>query len=109
MEAMARWLALGLVITCTGCDAILGLGQFTFDGSTDATDECVGPNGCWACTPTTNDQFLNACSGQCVSFDTTRITPFLQPDGALPMLPPPPDASTPDVTEASVTDTGATE
>jgi hypothetical protein len=97
MGSVARWkwgLGLGaLLLTSAACDALLGLGQFTFDGSTDASDECVGPNGCWACTPTTNEQFLNACSGQCVSFDTTRLTPFLAPDGALPPLPALPDGS----------------
>jgi hypothetical protein len=77
----------GLVLGCAGCDAILGLGQFSFDGSTDAADECVGPNGCWACTATTNEQLLNACTGTCVSFDGARLTPFLTLDGALPPLP----------------------
>ncbi len=87
--AVRRVLVFALLLPCVACDAILGLGQFTFDGSIgDASDECVGPNGCWACTPTTNDQFLNACGGQCVTFDTTRVTPFLTADGSLPPLPP---------------------
>jgi hypothetical protein len=61
---MRRWIALGLLLACPACDTILGLNQFTFDGSTDAADECSGP-----------------------SFDPTRLTPFLAPDGALPPLP----------------------
>ena len=82
-----------VVMACVGCDSVLGLSDFTFDGSADATDECVGPNGCWACTPTTNDQFLNACSSTCISFDESRITPLLTADGSLPPLPPISDAA----------------
>jgi hypothetical protein len=100
---------IGVVVSwaCVGCDSVLGLSDFTFDGSADATDECVGPNGCWACTPTTNDQFLNACSSTCISFDQTRLTSLLAADGGLPPLPPisdaapesaPVDSSTPDAT-----------
>ena len=87
---MRRVLVFALLLPFVACDAVLGLGQFTFDGSIgDASDECLGPNGCWACTPTTNDQFLNSCgSGQCVTFDTARVAPFLTADGSLPPLPP---------------------
>ena len=86
---MRRVFVLAFLLTCAACDAVLGLGQFTFDGSIgDAGDECVGPNGCWACTPVTNDQFLNACGGQCVGFDPARVAPFLTADGGLPPLPP---------------------
>ncbi len=86
---MRRVFVLAVLLACAGCDAVLGLGQFSFDGSIgDAGDECVGPSGCWACTPTTNDQFLNACGGQCVGFDPARVAPFLTADGGLPPLPP---------------------
>lgn len=86
---MRRVVVLGFLLACAACDAVLGLGQFTFDGSIgDAGDECVGPNGCWACTPTTNDELLNACGGQCVGFEPARIAPFLTADGGLPPLPP---------------------
>jgi len=57
---------LALVLACAACDAVLGLGQFTFDASIgDASDECVGP-----------------------AFDPARIAPFLTADGGLPPLPP---------------------
>jgi hypothetical protein len=107
---LRRWLTIFLAaaLACVGCDSVLGLGQFTFDGSaSDASDECVGPNGCWACTPTTNDQFLNACSGSCVTFDETRLNGLLTADGGLPPLPPISDAAS-DVTpnDASPVDAG---
>jgi len=102
--------ALGLLASSVACDAVLGLGQFTFDASVgdagDASDECIGPNGCWACTPTTNDQFLNSCGGgQCIGFDSTRVTPFLLPDGGLPPLPDI-DAGSDAAPEAAPTDSG---
>jgi hypothetical protein len=64
-----------LLAATSGCDAVLGLGKFTFD----AGDECTGP-----------------------SFDPARITPFLASDGGLPPLPPfeaGPDVG-PDATDA---------
>ena len=43
---------------------------------------------CYACTPTTTDQFLNACTtAACVPFDDTARLANLLPDGALPPLP----------------------
>ncbi len=56
---------LALIVCCAACDAIVNLGRFSFDGSTDASDECTGP-----------------------SFDPARIAPFLTADGSLPPLPP---------------------
>jgi hypothetical protein len=57
------------------------------DGGGDA-GSCLGPMGCYACTPTTNDEFLNACNGMtCQAFDDQGRLPLLQPDGGLPPLP----------------------
>ena len=48
---------------------------------------CVGDAGCYACTPKTTDEFLNACtSAKCQGFDAKRLT-HLRPDGGLPPLP----------------------
>ena len=63
--AVRRVVVFALIVPCIACDAVLGLGKFTFDGSADASDECSGP-----------------------SFDTARIKPFLTADGSLPPLPP---------------------
>jgi hypothetical protein len=44
---------------------------------------------CYPCAPSSQAQFLNACtSATCVSFDATRLTHLL-PDGGLPPLPTP--------------------
>jgi hypothetical protein len=59
--ALRRVVVLALFLPCSACDAIVGLGRFSFDGG----DECTGP-----------------------SFDPARITPFLTSDGSLPPLPP---------------------
>jgi hypothetical protein len=63
--AVRRVVVFAVILPCIACDAVLGLGKFTFDGSADASDECTGP-----------------------SFDPARITPFLASDGGLPPLPP---------------------
>jgi hypothetical protein len=62
---LRRVVVFALLVPCIACDAVLGLGKFTFDGSIDASDECTGP-----------------------SFDPARIAPFLTSDGSLPPLPP---------------------
>jgi hypothetical protein len=44
---------------------------------------------CYPCAPSSQAQFLNACtSASCVPFDATRLT-HLSPDGGLPPLPTP--------------------
>jgi len=80
--AVRRVVVFALIVPCiaSGCDAVLGLGKFTFDGSIDASDECTGP-----------------------SFDPARIAPFLTSDGGLPVLPPfeaGPDVGTTDAADA---------
>ena len=63
--AVRRVVVFALIVPCIACDAVLGLGKYTFDGSIDASDECTGP-----------------------AFDPARIAPFLTSDGGLPALPP---------------------
>ncbi|MFT3769958.1 MAG: hypothetical protein QM820_31405 [Minicystis sp.] len=44
--------------------------------------------GCFSGTPTTNEDFLNACNGQtCQAFDNKGKLPLLNGDGSLPPLP----------------------
>src|SRR5262245_6224112 len=107
----ARWVMLGVVgaAVAFGCNAILGIGDFSVgptgdassadgrpgpvtDGATDAP-VCngfdPGSGKCFPCTPQNNLELLNACTTGCVPFDdTARITNFA-PDGALPTVPDP--------------------
>jgi len=56
-------------------------------GAPDA-GSCLGTGGCWSCAPTTQVQFLNACTGAgCSPFDNRARLPLLNPDGTLPPLP----------------------
>lgn len=106
-----RWLALvALAALVFACNSLLGLTDFQVTpDATDASDDVVAADGavtctdggaadvnlaevCYPCTPVVTEQFLNACTGaQCVPFDRARVTRLL-PDGALPPLPPDPDA-----------------
>ncbi len=48
---------------------------------------CDGPNGCYACKPTTLPQFLNHCTDStCVPFDNAARLPLYK-NGTLPPLP----------------------
>jgi hypothetical protein len=65
------------------------------DAGSDAG--CVGADACYACTPFSYSQFLNACapaSDVCTPFNNGRVT-LMYPDGGLPPVPPP-DAGPPD-------------
>lgn len=106
---VAAFAALGLSLALLGCSGLLGFGDYTVadpgDGSTETstTDGSTDGGGdeeascnvdltlqCYACTPTTTDQFLNGCTdGQCIPFDKSRLSGLLAPDGGLPPLPPP--------------------
>jgi hypothetical protein len=75
-------------------DADLGVGDgaagnTASDASVEAS--CSGDDGaCYACTPATTPQFLNACTGAtCVPFDDVGRLTHLLPDGSLPPLPAP--------------------
>lgn len=63
-------------------------GLDAFSASPDALD-CVAPEGCFRCAPTTSDEFLDRCTtASCEPFvnDRTRL-PLLNADGTLPPLP----------------------
>jgi hypothetical protein len=55
------------------------------DGSYVDASVCGSDGGCYKCTPTTNDEFLNQCTASaCTPFDnTTRLPNY---DGGLPPL-----------------------
>jgi hypothetical protein len=56
-------------------------------GGGGAAPNCDGPNGCYSCTPTKNEQFLNACtSAQCSPFDNAARLPQYN-NGNLPPVP----------------------
>ena len=92
-----------LLLATTGaaiaaCSSLLGLGDYhevttSTDGgsASDASGSCDVDLGkaCYPCTPTTNEQFLNACSGaDCVPFDDGKRDKNLLADGGLPPAPP---------------------
>jgi hypothetical protein len=58
------------------------------DGDGDG-DECLGPDGCFACEPTSSIELTNACTdATCEPFEnTTDRLPLLERDGSLPPLP----------------------
>ncbi len=56
-------------------------------GAGGSGGSCTGDASCYACTPKTTNEFLNACSdATCKHFDNARCTK-LSPDGGLPKLP----------------------
>jgi hypothetical protein len=88
-----------------GCSGLLGFSDYSVvenapDSAAEASLETSTPDGgeeascnvdltlqCYACTPETTDQLLNACTdGTCIKFDKTRLTGLLGPDGGLPRL-----------------------
>lgn len=96
---------LGLVICgiSLGCNAILGLSDFSVagdaaafgDGGVDARADdggCVDPNGfngkgCWRCEPTTSEQLLSACTtAQFAAFDNTARIPGFDPADPKPAI-----------------------
>ncbi len=66
-----------------------GAGGTTTTSTTGGTGgSCTGANDCYACAPSTNEEYLNACNGMtCQVFDVTKLTMLMQ-DGGLPALPP---------------------
>jgi hypothetical protein len=49
---------------------------------------CEGPDGCWACAPENQEQFLNACTdAECVPYDNAQLEGLLLEDGSLPPVP----------------------
>lgn len=100
MQSSSRQLLLGLAIAvgafggAIACNAILGLGDYQItdgglpnggDGGPGDCDGATGDGGCYACTPTNNDQLENACTDStCLPFDdNARIPGFT---GTLPTI-----------------------
>jgi len=78
--------AVAFVVGAWGCDAVLGLGSFTFDGggAFDASgDDCA--------SGTDKEQLENACTtAACVPFDNSRLTDCTLDGGSVscPVAPP---------------------
>ncbi len=50
--------------------------------------DCAGPDGCYACAPEKQEEFLNACTDvDCVPYDNTPLEGLLNPDGTVPAVP----------------------
>ncbi|NUP07293.1 MAG: hypothetical protein HOW73_14660 [Polyangiaceae bacterium] len=57
------------------------------EGGNGAGGNCEGPDGCFACEPTKNEHFLNACTeAQCSPFDNEARLPLYN-GGDLPPVP----------------------
>lgn len=49
---------------------------------------CVDASGCYACAPTTTQEFQSACTDAgCVPYDNSALKPLLTADGGLPPVP----------------------
>lgn len=49
---------------------------------------CIGDNGCYACAPARQADFLNACTAsECVPYDNGQLQGLLQEDGSVPPVP----------------------
>jgi hypothetical protein len=81
----------GTVTTSDGGVTTSDAGQAEADAGhvvADAGVNCYGDGGCWSCTPQTQPEFLNQCTGsQCSGFDNAARLQGLYPDGGLPPLP----------------------
>jgi ABC-type phosphate transport system substrate-binding protein len=103
------------VVLVSGCNLLLDtngyhLSELTADGGGDGgLGVCRDPSGfsglgCWACAPTTREQYLNQCSpSTCLPFDRSRLVGLLA-DGGVPALPTP-DAGV----DAGMPDAGASD
>ena len=86
---MSRLLLLvAAVFGATGCAQIIGANDYSVESTGASTGGCVdAKTGCYACAPTTREQFLNACTDAvCVPFDTSKVT-ALNADGSRPDAP----------------------
>lgn len=55
-------------------------------GASGVDAGCVQSSGCWACTATTNTEFMNHCTSRtCVDYDNSQLTAIV--GGVLPPLP----------------------
>jgi hypothetical protein len=64
-----------------------GTGGTGGDTTGSTSTNCDGPNGCFACAPQANKEFLNACTNaQCSPFDNVARLPLYN-GGNLPPVP----------------------
>ena len=60
----------------------------TTDGGPEVDAGCIGPNGCYACAPVQELDYLNACTdGQCTPFDNAARLPLYKAGQPLPAIP----------------------
>jgi hypothetical protein len=106
-----RGMVVALGFACGACTNLVGLTGYSTRGDSSSSEgggaalgdaasgtDAQGTNEagcdddssvCYACTPTTAEQLLNACTNAtCVPFDDTGRLTHLLPDGSLPPLPP---------------------
>ena len=49
---------------------------------------CEGPDGCFACEPDSQVEFLNACTdAACIPYDNGQLEGLLLEDGSVPPVP----------------------
>ena len=65
-----------------------GTGGGGAGGSGSTGTGCVGPDGCYACAPDAQAEFLNACTdAACIPYDNTQLEGLLLEDGSVPPVP----------------------
>lgn len=84
--------SLETTVATTAPETTVGESTDTTEGPDDTTTtggpECLGPDGCWQCTPQNSGQLLDACTdAACAAFDNPARLPLLGRDGSLPALP----------------------
>lgn len=73
--------------TCDVAGGVCVARVTTTSGSTGSA-ACAGADGCFACPPTTTEEFLNACTDVgCLPFDNTQLQGLLLEDGSVPPVP----------------------
>ena len=57
-------------------------------GSGSTSTGCDGPDGCFACEPDSQVEFLNACTdAACIPYDNGQLEGLLLEDGSVPPVP----------------------
>jgi hypothetical protein len=65
-----------------------GPGSGASSSASSGTGGCEGDDGCFACEPTKQAEFLNACTNAaCVPYDNAQLEGLLLPDGSVPPVP----------------------
>jgi hypothetical protein len=60
----------------------------TTTSSSSSSGGCEGPDGCYACAPETQVQFLEACTdAECIPYDNAQLEGLLEEDGSVPPVP----------------------